>query len=319
MTQKQNTFFIFLLCFQFMTIQNSFSKEYRDSENHPFSEKNRISQNNTSKNNISKNSTSENNSAFHPEKMSKLLYQAWQQHQPKPHLSIHYPKASLSQAYATQFHFVRKRLETDHIAGFKAGLTSSASQKKFHVNHAVSGVLFKSGLQSEIKPIYLHKHQQLMIETELGFKLSQNIKQPLSSIEALKSYIQSVMPILELPDLGFASTSLTTQDIIAANVASHYYLISKKEFPVNNHDINSLSIQLKHNGHLLHQANSNEAMGNQWQALLWLVNHLIKEGYILKKNQILITGALGKMWPLKEGKYHADFSDFGKMTLIVKP
>jgi 2-keto-4-pentenoate hydratase len=59
-------------------------------------------------------------------------------------------------------------------------------------------------------------------------------------------------------------------------------------------------------------------MGDQWQALLWLVNQTIANGWEIAPGQVGITGALGKMLPVQPGTYRADFAELGTIVWRVQ-
>jgi 2-keto-4-pentenoate hydratase len=68
----------------------------------------------------------------------------------------------------------------------------------------------------------------------------------------------------------------------------------------------------------VNQGKAADALGDQWKALLWLVNGVVEHGYTIDPGQILITGAMGKMIPGKPGKYDGDWGVLGKMSWTVK-
>ena len=59
-------------------------------------------------------------------------------------------------------------------------------------------------------------------------------------------------------------------------------------------------------------------MGDQWEALLWLVEQRLRDGYEVKRNDLLITGALGKVIPAEAGRYVADFGKLGRVTFSLR-
>jgi 2-keto-4-pentenoate hydratase len=59
-------------------------------------------------------------------------------------------------------------------------------------------------------------------------------------------------------------------------------------------------------------------MGNQWEALYWLINHIIDQGYTIGEGQVLLTGALGEVLPCEPGSYEADFGNVGTVSFTVR-
>lgn len=71
-------------------------------------------------------------------------------------------------------------------------------------------------------------------------------------------------------------------------------------------------------GRLINRGKATDTMGDQWKALLWIVNTTLSNGWEIKPGQILITGVLGNMVPGKNGKYVADFGGIGNISFEVK-
>ncbi len=270
-------------------------------------------------------------SAFAAENFSTKLMQAYQAKQPMPHISANLsdPSAITEEAaYQVQKAYVSLRQKADPIAGYKAGLTSTAGQKKFKVSQALSGVLFTSGNVADPKKIRLSDAQKLMIETEIGFILSKPITSPIKDKQQLAKFVESVVAVIELPDLGYEQPQkIKGIDLIAANLASHQYIMATP-IPLSQlSDINLITTQLSHlpaslNGtpedpQVLLTGQANDALGDQWIALQWLINHLLQQGYQLSAGNLLITGALGKMIPAQLGEYNATFGELGRIQFTL--
>ncbi len=239
--------------------------------------------------------------------LSKRLLEAYEKGEPIPNLSRDYT-IDMSSAYQIQAAFVKARLVKDKVAGFKAGLTNSEAQAHFGITRPIFGVLFKSGNFSNKPVISLAKYNFMMVETEIGFITKKPIKQNVNSIAELKSYIGQVVPVIELPDVGFALQPITAPDLVAGNTGSKAYIIHD-EINWYAEDINSLTVSLLHDGKIVNQGQGEDAMGDQWEALRWLVNQVLAHGWIIEKDNLLITGALGEMVEAKPGVYRAQFND----------
>ena len=221
-------------------------------------------------------------------------------------------------AYLIQKKFVEKELILTNIIGFKAGLTSPASQQKFGVTGPVAGVLFYNGLKKEGEVINLKDFNDLRIETEIGFVIDQEINQKLNSVDELKSKVREIMPAIEFPDLGFEDMkSLSEADLIAADVSASEMIAGQTQ-KVHYFDPDTISVTLWYNGELIHRGIGNEAMGNQWKAALWVINTMITQGYTFEPGSIIITGALGGMEKGKPGHYIADYGMFGSISFDIQ-
>jgi len=255
-----------------------------------------------------------------------VLINAYNSGNPLPLVSQIHADTTIKQAYKIQKRFIQaRRAQGGKIAGFKAGLTSKKGQKRFAIDQAVAGVLWQTGKHQSQQIFNLSNYHRLMLETELGYQLATDITAPIDSIETLKTHISAVLPIIELPNLDFISMKgLTAVDLISANVSAASFIVGTPYTDINNIDINNIDINhiktsLKNSDQTLIQGQGSDALGDQWQALLWVVNKMLAEGYSLQKGQVVITGALGKMVKAQTGNYTADFAELGQISFSIQP
>ncbi|MFQ5787314.1 MAG: 2-keto-4-pentenoate hydratase [Thermodesulfobacteriota bacterium] len=247
-----------------------------------------------------------------------LLIEANKDNKPIPIISDRFPHIDENAAYKIQNKFVKQRLENDNIAGFKAGLTSNKSQKKFGLETPVAGVLLASGKNKGSPIIDIKNFKMPVIETEIGFIIGKTINKPIQEINMLVDKIGAVVPVIEIPDIGFEDTKrVKGVDIIASNVGATDFIIGDEKL-FKEIDINEIIVTLYFNGNVVNRGIATDAMGNQLKALLWLVNTIVNQGWEIEPDQILITGVLGKMIPGKQGKYFANFGILGKISFNVK-
>lgn len=247
--------------------------------------------------------------------MSQEIYQAYQQKKPMPNLSKKY-ELDMSLAYQVQKSYVRSRLQSEHIAGFKAGLTSDEAQSSFNINRPIIGILFKEGQKQDNSELVINDYRGLMIEAELGFIFDRKISKKVNSVDELKSYVQKIVPVLELPEVHFESTLTEGVDLVAINTGSAYFIPSDT---VNwlGQDINDITVTLRHDDRIVLQGQGRDALGDQWEALRWLVNQVIAHGWSIEKGYLLITGALGGMVDVQPGVYKALYNNETTVSFTV--
>jgi len=251
--------------------------------------------------------------------MADELMRAYSNNQVTPVLSQTYPEMDLKMSYEVQKVYVSRRLANDFIAGFKAGFTNAAVQKKYGVgNEPAAGVLYGKGMYFGSPVVERSGPPGLIIETEIGFVIGETITSPLKDVAEFKTKVSGVMPAIELPNMGFANMELLKGfDVIAANVAADRSIAGQK-IEVGDIDLNGLVVTLYRNRKLVHQGKGADALGDQWQTALWLVNTMVKQGYEIKPGHVLITGALGQVAPALPGHYEAFWGPLGKITFEVK-
>ena len=235
-----------------------------------------------------------------------------------PVFSEIYKDLDINTSYKIQKAYIDNELLNRNIAGFKAGLTSKKSQTIFSVDEPVSGILFESGKLLSPSIINLSDFRKLYIETELGYLIKVNIEKPIKSEFQVNSIIDFVMPVIELPDLGFNEIkSIKATDIIITNFGSLKYIVGNKKL-LNEININEINTSLYSNGKLISKGTSIEVMDSQVNAIKWLINNLINYGYNIKAGSLIITGVIGNTNIGNKGIYMANFDTLGKIHFEIR-
>ncbi len=179
-------------------------------------------------------------------------------------------------------------------------------------------MLFESGKTLSPVMIKMAESRHMLVETEFGFLVKKDILAAIESEDDLMDYISAVLPIIELPDIGFKELAhITAIDIISTNTGAYKYIVGKA-IKVENLDTNSIKINLFVDGKLISSERSSKVMGGQKSTLLWLINDVHSKGYQIKSGNILLTGAIGKVNPAKPGLYMGDFGDLGRLYFEIK-
>jgi len=157
-----------------------------------------------------------------------------------------------------------------------------------------------------------------MIETEIGYVVGKPIVEKIADTARLMEHIGAILPVVEIPETGFADMKkLKAEDIVAANVGSAVFITGSQK-PLAGADLNGMTVKLVSGGETLNQGKGSDAMGGQWEALLWLVNSVVEHGRTIDSGSILITGSLGKVVTASPGRYEAQYSGLGDITFEIK-
>ena len=105
-------------------------------------------------------------------------------------------------AYQIQHAFVAHHLQSDTIAGFKAGASAVPAQQMFGLDGPFCAVLLAAGNRPDGGSIAGSDFRSLMLETELCFRVGKNIGEPIGDVDALKQHIDGCFPAIELADTG---------------------------------------------------------------------------------------------------------------------
>lgn len=222
-------------------------------------------------------------------------------------------------AYQSQKLSLDKMLGGRLPEGFKAGLTSLASQQQFRSDRPIMGVLLP-GAKLDFTEIIKHSEfRQGMFEVELAFRLKRTLEHTVADVATLKKLLDVVAPAAELPDLGFQSQKPPTVfDIVRANVAARRFVVGTP-VSIASIDPEAITVGLHIDDQAIYSAQSSTLIGGQWGMLLKLINDRIDQGWVIYPDQWLLTGAIGPMRPLEVGRYYVSFADLGELSLLVEP
>lgn len=236
-----------------------------------------------------------------------------------PVLSVYDPGIDLPFAYAIQRALVELRVDGTAIAGYKAGFTAPGSGGRFGLAGPVSGVLFANGRLGEGAVLDRGELPRLMVELEIAFELRSAITRPMRSVDDLVTYVRHAAPAVELPSLDYAPMdALTGVDVVATNVASGHYLVGAPFRLRDLREVNAIEARLFRDGEPIDAGPATAALGDQLEALRWLVNTLHEQGWPLEPGHVLLTGTLGRINPGEPGDYVADFGR-AKLAFRILP
>lgn len=238
-----------------------------------------------------------------------------------PTLESNQIEAELDDCYLIQKHVVALLEEIGmlSIGGFKGAASSAAAQKNLNIDAPLSAVLFKQGrISASSNPtLPLSENPNLKIENEIGFIFNRTVTRKINSVGALKRSVRAVVPVIELPGgSAMSGSALTIKDLVSRNFGSYKYIVGE-EVPVSKVDPDKISVSLNQGSQMLNESVGASAKNGQWRNLLHQVNHAIDQGYAIENDQIIITGALGKVITAKPGHYKAEYSGLGSIEFTI--
>ena len=240
--------------------------------------------------------------------------------QPYPRVTDSHADLNLTTAYAIQHAFISLCVsQGEQISGYKAALTAPPAQAAMGIDSPVVGALFAQGNWAHDQgsaAVSLAQIPRLLLETELGFTLSQQVAEPLANLAQLKQITATCHPMIELACLGFGDLAPTGPDMVASNSASKCYL-QGPAWDWQAADLDRLEVCLTQDSNLQHNTPSGSVLQGQWHALLWLVNTTLAHGGLIEPGQILMTGSIGGLHPAKPGTYKESYGLAGNLSLVV--
>ena len=241
--------------------------------------------------------------------------------EPVQNISVNHPDISMDEAYALQHELVGKL--RDHggwgeIYGYKAALTALPAQQAMGITEPIIGVLFERAVFPADGATTIKTDRPVLLETEVGFTLSKPITEPVTEHNVLDA-VAYCSGLIELasPNLQQRPTSV---DLISNNSASYGCVVGVSNKHPTDIDLDAVPVtltRLASADEVLHTAAAGSVMAGQVDALIWLINSTLAQGYALRPGHVLMTGSIGSMHAGKAGKYRADFGALGDLTFVL--
>lgn len=244
------------------------------------------------------------------------LHRAEKERVPIESLSGEY-KLSLEDAYSVQqINAGRAVRDGRRLVGYKIGLTSREAQKHFKVFEPDYGHLFDSFGILDGGKIELSTLIQPKIEGEIAFVLGRDLKGPgVTAVDAIQS-IDCVMGAFEIIDSRIKDWKITAADTIADNGSSALFVLSAKKCSLRDLDLVHIGMALSRNGDVIITGAGGAVMGNPLNAVVFLANELGKQGQHLRAGEIILSGSLGGMLPIRPGDaFTCEFANLGRVSV----
>lgn len=253
-------------------------------------------------------------------KMSEQIFSSYLSQAALPNMSHTLSKTTKLEALATQQEYLRLRHAIDPIGGFALEFTSPDALEKLHLPRgpAVLNALFRSEALSSPAQISLKNSNpffQHSLETKFGFYLKSTLNHRVYNLQELQGIIEFVTPVLELTYFQY-QTPPTLTDLIAANGGYRTWITGHKT-SIEHLNMNQQDVVLRYNQNPLYSGKGLDVMGNQWMALMLLINQAIDQGWTLEPDHLLVTGQIGKNIAPQTGSYMVEFGPLGNIELNI--
>jgi 2-keto-4-pentenoate hydratase len=204
--------------------------------------------------------------------------------------------------------------------GRKIGLTAPAVQAQLGVGQPDFGALLDSMRVGQDEPVAAGRLLQPKIEAEVAFVLGRDIEGTDPGLEEVASAVMAARPALEIVDSRIAGWDITIADTVADNASCGLFVLGEAEVPLGAFDPVAVSMTLWQDGEEVSSGTGAACLGNPLNALAWLAATAAAYGDPLWAGEIVLSGALGPMVPVRAGaRYAASLSGLGDVRAIFAP
>lgn len=237
--------------------------------------------------------------------LAERLDTAWRTHTPIPPITESDGITDVSTAYAIQTSWTNIRLARgEKIVGRKIGLTSKAIQTQLGVNEPDYGNLWQSSFYEARNGnvnISARDFLQPRIEGEIAFLFGKPLREPNITPEQVLDAAEACAMGIEIVASRIADWRIKLVDTIADNASYGGFTLGPWDKQMKNADLGALAMTIHHNGELAAEGLGSAALGHPATSTAWLANKLLEFGVSLEPGDIVISGGITKMLPVKAG------------------
>ncbi len=254
------------------------------------------------------------------ESIANRLDIAWRTNTPIPPITESDGITDVRTAYAIQQCWTNMRLErSEKIVGRKIGLTSKAIQQQLGVSEPDYGTLWQSSFypaENEKVTIPASDFLQPRIEGEIAFLIGKPLREPGITPEQILDSTEACAMGIEVVASRIADWKIKLVDTIADNASYGGFTVGPWDKQMRNTDLGDLVMTIHYNGTLAAEGAGSAALGHPAISTAWLANKLLEFGVSLEPGDIVISGGITKMLPVKSGDEFL-FSLTGQPSLKV--
>ena len=209
---------------------------------------------------------------------------------------------TIEDAYHIQQRMLSRRIDKGaRVVGKKIGVTSKVVMDMLNVHQPDFGYLLDTMIYNEGEAIPMETLIQPKAEGEIAFMLKHDLMGPgISNADVLRA-TECVMPCFEIVDSRIRDWKIKIQDTVADNASCGVFVLGDRAVDPRKVDLTTCGMVLEKNGEIAATGAGAAALGSPVNAVAWLANTLGKLGIPLKAGEVILSGSLAAMLPVKAG------------------
>ncbi len=230
------------------------------------------------------------------------LFEAMQNRKTIAPLTEQHPDISIDDAYHVSLQMLQRRLDNgEKVIGKKIGVTSKSVQTMLNVHQPDFGFLTDKMVYTDEMRI-----SELLIqpraEGEIAFVLKKGLIGPGISNADVLAATEAVMPCFEVVDSRIKDWNIKIQDTIADNASCGLFTVAENAaLDPRRIDLATCGMVVTKNGQTISTGAGAAALGSPVNSVAWLANTLGTFGISLKAGEIILSGSLVPLEPVKAG------------------
>ena len=243
-----------------------------------------------------------------------LLWEAWQARRQIAALPADYRPGTLAEAYAVQDGLAESA--GLGVAGYKIGATNAQVQARFGVDAPFSGRLFADFLGRSPLRVPANAVNFYAIEAEFDFVMGRALAPRAAPYtrDEVGQAVASVHPAIEVPDSRYTDwLSMKAPDLIGDNAIGCMLCLGPAADGGLAHDLAGQPVIVRVNGEVASEGAGSNVLGDPWNVMVWLANHLSGRGLTLEAGHVVTTGSAADVVQCQPGDtVTAEFGPIGR-------
>jgi 2-oxopent-4-enoate/cis-2-oxohex-4-enoate hydratase len=220
-------------------------------------------------------------------------------------LTERYPDITIKDAYHISLRMNERRIEAgERIIGKKIGVTSQAVQNMLNVHQPDFGYLtdkmaYSQGQEMPISELMI----QPKAEGEIAFVLKKDLLGPGITNADVLAATDFVIPCFEIVDSRIENWQIKIQDTVADNASCGLFVLGDTAVSPLDVDLTTCGMVVEKNGSIISTGAGAAALGSPVNCVTWLANTLGEFGIPLKAGEVILSGSLVPLEPVKAGDF----------------
>ena len=246
------------------------------------------------------------------------LYEAMVKREAVSPLTSRGEDISIEDAYHISLRMLERRQQAGaRVIGKKIGVTSKAVMNMLNVHQPDFGYLtddmvFNSGEAVPISDRLIAPRA----EGEIAFVLKKDLAGPGVTNADVLAATECVMPCFEIVDSRIQDWKIAIQDTIADNASCGLFVLGDQAVSPRKVDLVTCGMVVEKNGSVISAGAGAAALGSPVNCVTWLANTLGEFGISLKAGEVILSGSLVPLEPVKAGDYmRVDIGGIGSASV----
>ena len=225
---------------------------------------------------------------------------------------------TIEQGYALQAAVTELRQKRgEKVVGYKVGCTSSAIRSQLGIKHCITGSLFDTEQHPSGVVLSGDSYSHLACEGELAIELSRPPSLIDFQSEGIPDCVERVFPVIELHQYVTRSKNANAAELIANN-AIHAGVVTGNGVKVP-FKSGARSLSIFRNDTLVDACSTEALITTIRSSLRWLMQHLNGRDGELRAGEIILTGSLLGLYPMKETcRFKVESEPFGVVEAFIQ-